>query len=204
MIPKWRYIRYTDDGSSEYQCLDCYNSWDARTAPGWFDIVEYVGAPCEGSLTISTNTGQRHFITRKCPQYKPTWTFCPYCGVKWEGPVRCDVDNEYMYGPNRLAVYNAVQARRCKDGWQSPEYTGLWWVIVESMTLGYRRIWEPKQCAKVSMVPAVKMFYLLRDFQARLHDECYDSHSCDHEAKIVVTYVQPKGTCELRNYEISQ
>ena len=47
-INRVRFVKYCDDGVSEYQCLSCYESWRASTSP-------------EG------------------------WTFCPYCGTKWDG-----------------------------------------------------------------------------------------------------------------------
>jgi len=34
-IPAWRKVEYTDDGCSIYECLSCYNSWEARTSPEW-------------------------------------------------------------------------------------------------------------------------------------------------------------------------
>lgn len=34
MLNRWRYVAYTDDGASIYQCLKCYEKWEARTSPG--------------------------------------------------------------------------------------------------------------------------------------------------------------------------
>jgi hypothetical protein len=33
MINDWRSVEYTDDGCTEYQCLSCKTSWEARTSP---------------------------------------------------------------------------------------------------------------------------------------------------------------------------
>jgi hypothetical protein len=152
----------------------------------------------------------RYYEELEVPKYTKQWRYCPVCGVEWEGPIRCDVDNEYMYGPKRLSVWNKVQARRQADGWKQPEYTGLWWVIVErsvwrgdTAQAGNVGDWTPKNYSKVSHMPAAKMLYLLRDHQARLDaDHNNDPHSfCDYEAKIVETYVEPTGGYEICNYD---
>jgi hypothetical protein len=44
-IPFWRYQDYTDDGCSIYECLNCYNSWEARTSP---KHSEWKFCPCCG------------------------------------------------------------------------------------------------------------------------------------------------------------
>lgn len=213
-IPKWRYVRYTDDGCSAYQCLNCYNGWEARTEPAWFDTTKRVPGPCEGSMSYTDGpTGERiHFVRRDDPIFKPVWTFCPYCGVRWEGPVVMDPfnENEYMYGTERAAKHKLVYERRSKDGWRHPEYLRLWWVIVErsvwrsdTAQAGNVGSWEPKEYARVDLMPAAKMLYLLKDHQARLDAEYNnDPHSyCTYEAKIVVTFVQPKDGYEIRNYD---
>jgi hypothetical protein len=49
MIPKWREKRYTDDGCSLYECLNCKNIWESRSTPeyGWkfcpYCGIEWVG-----------------------------------------------------------------------------------------------------------------------------------------------------------------
>jgi len=35
-IPKWRNVRYTDDGCTIYECLHCYYRWEARSSPKMF------------------------------------------------------------------------------------------------------------------------------------------------------------------------
>lgn len=59
-IPKWRMVRYDDDGCCLYQCLNCYEQWSGRGAPG--DTWEGV--------------------------YHEYWKFCPCCGIRWEGSQR--------------------------------------------------------------------------------------------------------------------
>jgi len=60
MIPKWRYVHYTDDGCALYQCLNCYKQWEGRSWPGYTH---------DGAFTA-------------------VWKFCPYCGVEWTGSTR--------------------------------------------------------------------------------------------------------------------
>ena len=37
MIDKWRFVKYTNDGCSLFQCLHCYEMWDSRTNPeDWY------------------------------------------------------------------------------------------------------------------------------------------------------------------------
>lgn len=111
-----------------------------------------------------------------------------------------------MYGPRRAAIHKLVTERRYAEGWREPEYTRLWWVIVERQTWRGeepKENWAPKEYARVDLMPAAKMLYLLRDYQARLDAEYNnDPHSyCTYEAKIVVTFVQPKDGYEIRNYD---
>jgi hypothetical protein len=209
-IPCWRYVRYTDDGSALYQCLNCYNDWDARTAPGWFDTIREVPEPCEGSMSYTRGEDKVHFIRREVPVYKPTWTYCPYCAVAWEGPVVCNDDNEYMYGMARLAVYDMIRKRRSADGWKSLESpVTLWWVIQErsvwrddTAQAGNVGSWEDKEHAVVGKMPTPKMLYLLRDYQARLDAEHNnDTHGfCDYHARLITKRETPCGY-EITNYD---
>ena len=206
-IPKWRYVRYTDDGCSLYQCLNCYNGWEARTEPGWFDTTRLVDEPCEGSLSYTDGpTGKKvHFVRRDNPVFKPVWTFCPYCGVAWEGPVIVDPfnDNEHMYGPERLTRYTAVRLRQQKAGWRQPEYTGLWWVIQTRSTWKgdepSEKDWSVKEYAKAERMPAAKMLHLLNEARAETDPDEHDY--ADWEARLVTTYVEPSGGYEICNYD---
>lgn len=57
-IPKWREVKYTDDGCCIFQCLACKQKWEARTSPNG-----------NGRVTGGA------------------WSFCPYCGVRWDGEL---------------------------------------------------------------------------------------------------------------------
>lgn len=221
-IPKWRYVRHTDDGSDLYQCLNCYNSWDTRNAPGYYTTTRSVDHPVPNCRSYrATENGKqvtRYYEELATPEYVKCQSFCPYCGVQWEEPgaVRCDQDNEFgqdnefMYGLKRARVFKMIQERRRAEGWRQPEYTRLWWVIVErsvwrsdTAQSGNVGDWAPQNYARVDLMPAAKMLYLLKDHQERLDlEHNNDPHSfCDYEAKIVVTFVQPKSGYEIRNYD---
>ena len=212
-IPRWRYVRYTDDGSSLYQCLNCYNDWDARTAPGWDNPYQDVDEPCDGSNTIiqviDGKEVPRHYIKLDVPVYNKTWTYCPYCGVEWEGPVRLENDNEYMYGPKRAERHRKVYERRSKDGWRYDDDTSLWWVIQErsvwrddTAQAGNVGTWEDKEYAAVGKMPAAKMKYLLEEYQQRLDAEYNgDPHRfCDYSARLTTKRKKPGGY-EVTNYK---
>lgn len=62
-IPYWRKIKYIDDGCFIYQCLNCYNTWESRTAP-WFEDE------------------------KKRYSSKSDWIACPICRVKWLGKIK--------------------------------------------------------------------------------------------------------------------
>jgi len=32
-MPQWRFVESTDDGCAIFQCLTCYETWEARTSP---------------------------------------------------------------------------------------------------------------------------------------------------------------------------
>lgn len=70
-IPYWREVKYTDDGCSVYECLNCYSGWESRSAPWWSE---------DG----------------KKPERKGVWNFCPVCGVKWIGQI---IPKEKKYFP---------------------------------------------------------------------------------------------------------
>lgn len=58
MINKWRMIQYTDDGCELYQCLHCYNSWEARTNPKWgkWKFCPVCGTRWDGQLKKNEKT----------------------------------------------------------------------------------------------------------------------------------------------------
>lgn len=113
----WRYVEYTDDGCALYQCLACYEQWEARTQPGWFTV--------EG-------------------EYRPAFRFCPFCGTQWETPTFTGSCSEPQYGPRRTKIKEAVERRERADrerqrydaASQFEAYPGCWdppfhWLIQE-------------------------------------------------------------------------
>lgn len=42
-IPYWREVEYTDDGCSEFQCLNCYETWESRTTPKKWKLCPICG-----------------------------------------------------------------------------------------------------------------------------------------------------------------
>jgi hypothetical protein len=108
----WRYVNYSDDGCSIYQCLMCYNKWDARTEPGWYDV---------------DNT------------YHPTFIYCPFCGTKWigkHGGGRSRDDeyyNEKNYGPRKYKIAKALQ-----NAWNRPiKKNKKFWIIESKLCRNY-------------------------------------------------------------------
>jgi hypothetical protein len=82
----WRYVKYTDDGASVYQCLHCYKEWEARTSPGYTDKEEYT----------------------------PNWKFCPYCGIQWQKEKCWDEEKKQeriIYGKFEIDYTLIVQER---------------------------------------------------------------------------------------------
>lgn len=140
MIPFWRNVRYTDDGCTVYQCLSCYEEWEARSEPGWIDCYDRSNYPSYGAQRYSSSkNGGRVFwwsTKRTRPIYRPYMRYCPYCGIKWEGPVRCEPDNERMLGPRRLKIYNFDHASRMYRGLDSPRW---YWVLQK------REIWPDRE-----------------------------------------------------------
>ena len=126
MINHWRTVRATDDGCSIYQCLACKQTWEGRDCPGYYD--QFIDTPVKvegGWTTQSTQCGgettESHYAKRAEPVYMANWLYCPCCGTRWDGPVRCDIDNPYMYGDRRKLDYNARNWHRV-----APSY---WFII---------------------------------------------------------------------------
>lgn len=71
-IPYWREVKYTDDGCSVYQCLNCYSEWEGRSAPWWSE---------DG----------------KKPDRKGVWNLCPVCGITWIGQIKPKEKLYYRY-----------------------------------------------------------------------------------------------------------
>ncbi len=212
-LPKWRYVRYTDDGCAAYQCLNCYKQWEGRSEPGYYNTTKEVPEPCEGSRSFeySRGDGQQytsHYIDIDPPVYQPCWHFCPLCGVKWDGPIRCDVDNERMLGQRRLRIEKLIRARYEANGYRhEKEYTGLWWVIQERTT--WKRDepkdnWETKEFARVDLTRAAKMLFFLRETQVRLDAENnQDNRFSFCEARLVTSPVRPQYGYEIPAWRCS-
>jgi hypothetical protein len=111
MIPKWRYVEYTDDGCGKYQCLNCYQTWEGRTWPGYMSI--------EGAFTA-------------------VWKHCPYCGCQWTGATRTNDDDGY--NARRKRIRAAEDARRFEDRplppywWVIECQTTTTWLLGEKKT----------------------------------------------------------------------
>lgn len=85
-IPYWREKEYTDDGCSVFECLNCYCTWESRTAP-WHEYE-----------------GER--------SYKVKWRMCPVCGCLWVGKKASEKVKEYPYYNNErleLCLFKIVE-----------------------------------------------------------------------------------------------
>ena len=72
MINKWRYVRYEDDGVSEYQCLKCKATWSSRGGFGPF--CTWCGTRWEGELVWDTEERQERQIKRASWKRRPETT----------------------------------------------------------------------------------------------------------------------------------
>jgi len=195
MFPYWRYVRYTDDGCAIYQCLDCKNSWESRTSPGWFNSFEEVDGPGEGltefSRTVDGVEVPYWNKKRETPVYQPVFNFCPFCGLKWEGPIRCDDDNEYMYGPKRLARQQAIAQVKRNRKFDWVEHLPRWWWVIQR-----REIWpdrpEPEQWLDVYKINPNKhgAMWVYQELQYE-RKQCLQNDNIDnmfdvkHEARVI-------------------
>ena len=82
-IPYWREVKYTDEGCSEFQCLNCYKTWESRTPPGRHT---YRCGKCTYCVTgvYKCDDWECH-SKEEYRAYLPEFIFCPYCGIKWVG-----------------------------------------------------------------------------------------------------------------------
>ena len=120
MLPYWRHVKYTDDGCSIYQCIECKHTYEGRTSPGKYFHYELDGTQ------------------RVVPVYVPTFRFCPFCGVEWVSSIYDNYDNEYMYGPKRLRRDLAIQRLRHV----SPPELRWYWVVEKCMAArGENELW---------------------------------------------------------------
>ena len=61
MLNKFRYVRYTDDGCSIYECLVCRNSWEIRGGIRGWVCCPYCRTVWEGELEWDTRKENRRF-----------------------------------------------------------------------------------------------------------------------------------------------
>lgn len=211
-FPYWRTVKYADDGCYVYQCLNCKKFWEGRSEPGWFDPYEDCEADDEGAKKRCQNvdyTGPDcYYRKREYPLYKPSWAYCPHCAVKWEGPIRCNVDNERMLGPRRHRQQEAIYERSTRTSWAYWK-PAKWWVVQER-TYWNDRIeerqekWQSKYKLSMEKVNAVRVHQLLVEERARIEQEYEPLFDTEQQVRVVIkTNEELEGTrgyCSL--YEV--
>ena len=67
MLNKWRYVDYTDDGCSIFECLYCHYKWESRTTPKDWKWCPVCGVKWDGE-----QPNRLQFTSRypSSPQYK--------------------------------------------------------------------------------------------------------------------------------------
>lgn len=190
-IPYWRYVRYTDDGCALYQCLNCKQQYEGRTAPGWYDDYETVDGPGPGVMHyMSTVNGEqvpRYYRKREEPLYKPTFTYCPFCGVEFKSAIRPTTDNEHMLGERRQRIEKALYDRRAER--VEPSW---WWVIQRREVWADREQpepWEDEGRIDPNKKGALEAYRELQYWRERCREDDKQSGGLwckiDHEARIV-------------------
>ena len=194
VFPFWRNERYTDDGCSLYQCLNCKQSFEGRSGPGYMNHYKKVMGICpRGGQNYDTSGDVYHYAKLDEPEYHPEMFYCPFCAVKWEGPIRRDEDNESMRGDRRLKIDRAMRK------WKPVESTWYW--VMQS-----REVWPDRDAPSLwtntfKMDPnksgAVQAFAALQLVRERCAAE--DNHSknlfnVQHEARII-----KKRTTDLKS-----
>lgn len=124
-INRWRYVRYLDDGVSEFQCLKCYNTWDARSGPGY------------------THEGQ----------YTAKWLYCPFCATKWDCEATWH-ENDYRpidwskYESHYWEVRYDEEPIMAEDGYQGPTHHNVGWRNTENLRYAAKEAfaWFQEQC----------------------------------------------------------
>lgn len=108
MINKWRYVRYEDDGVSEYQCLKCKQTWSSRGRFGPF--CTWCGTKWEGELVWDTEERQERDMKRATWRRRPPRTL-------WSIQSRTMWDRDKT-GDWQLWIDDGT------DGWKDDESTG--------------------------------------------------------------------------------
>lgn len=164
---KWRLVRYTDDGCSLFQCLNCKGRWESRGAPG-FTLDEV---------------------------YHADWKFCPICGVRWNGSHR-ERQDEYGTRRTKVtnAIKRHSDAQFHAE-WGQPWFKRqeielargphFWWVVEERTHSGIYKAeqrWEFGCKADGTIVSALRILAIKRKRLAEL--ERHDQENA-HEVRIV-------------------
>jgi hypothetical protein len=98
---------------------------------------------------------------RATPIYVAIWAFCPYCGVRWEGPVRSDVDNSLMLGPRRLRIWQLQQKH------PTPREPAWYWVLLREYKYAFREDSQTEAVYKFNpdKNSALAMAYWLQNYR---------------------------------------
>jgi hypothetical protein len=151
-INRWRCVRYTDDGCSEYQCLACYKMWEGRNNP------EY-----------------------------SQWTFCPYCGSKWEGRLDCLEHREKYW---RLPRYNERKP------------PASYWLIEKRYHIGIEGCewgnWEHERILD-GRYPAREIHRIMRELRSwAKHD--HKTYGSQNEYRVKMIDKLPYAGCHVSHY----
>lgn len=65
MIPKWRYVEYTDDGCEVCQCLACYHRWEGRTSAAGWAFCPYCGVRWQGQEVWDEDAKAKRKVCRR-------------------------------------------------------------------------------------------------------------------------------------------
>jgi len=95
-IPAWRKVEYTDDGCSIYECLSCYNQWEARSNPEYSEwkFCPYCAIMWEKEVKDpkdlvyhrreSKSNPRRPYIELESKHYQLDDEGCYQCLLDWE------------------------------------------------------------------------------------------------------------------------
>lgn len=110
-LNRWRCVRYTDDGCSEYQCLSCYKTWEGRTSPEYsqWKHCPYCGTQWEGQQNC-LHTGEKYYSL-------PRWS-----ESRWPKPSSYWIIEKRTHSGYEWSEWTAWQQERVLDGrWKAKE-----------------------------------------------------------------------------------
>jgi hypothetical protein len=132
-IPKWRDVRYTDDGCTIYECLNCYYRWEARSSPKIFCTNcgikwdgEQVAEPEDDKLVQALWDGQEAFrksmprwivevqISKPGTDRPEEWRMC-FDTVSMRGRPSIDPKHERMLALEYLRRYEYAELQQRKN-----------------------------------------------------------------------------------------